>query len=82
MASGEGTMARGPVNEAVKEVSTRDWWVRWVVSESWAVLRLCGVSRKVSNDKQRRAVPCCAILDSDLAPQISELFCNALDDFI
>lgn len=34
IASGEGIMARGPVNDAVSDVRTRDWWVRWVVRES------------------------------------------------
>lgn len=32
--SGSGMMARGPEKEAVREVSVRDWWVRWVVSAS------------------------------------------------
>lgn len=44
IASGEGIMARGPVKDAVREVRTRDWCVRWVVRESWAVLRLHCVS--------------------------------------
>lgn len=45
ISSADGIMARGPVKEAVREVRTRDWWVRWVVRESWAVLRLRWVSQ-------------------------------------
>jgi hypothetical protein len=40
ISSGSGMMGRGPENDAVREVRVRDWWVRWVVRASCAVLSL------------------------------------------
>ena len=40
MESRSGMMARGPEKEAETEVSVRDWWVRWLVRASHAVLSL------------------------------------------
>jgi hypothetical protein len=40
MSSGEGRIARGPEREEVREVSWRDWWVKWEVRASWVVLSL------------------------------------------
>jgi hypothetical protein len=40
ISSGSGMMGRGPEKDAVREVRVRDWWVRWVVRASCAVLSL------------------------------------------
>lgn len=40
MASGESGGARGERSDDVSEVSSRVWWLRWVVRAVWAVIRL------------------------------------------